>query len=112
MFLSNGFLLAALVIAAKPGTHEVRLGTEWVPLARGPATVSVVSFVPVKSSSPGLTVYGFKLAPDPDCRGEAKERVPQPNARGEWGPYKVPKDRTLCVTTSGGAGGSLRYSAK
>ena len=112
MLLSKGVLAAVLLSAAKAGTHDVRLGTDWVAIARGPATVSVVSFVPVNSNAPGLTVYGFKLAPDAECRGEASERVPQPNAKGGWGPYKLPKDRTLCVTTSGGAGGTLRYSVK
>ncbi len=111
MVLSH--VLAAAVLSAAPkGLHEVKLGVDWVAVARGPATVSVQSFVPVKSTSPGITVYGFKLAPDASCRGETPDRVPQPDPAGKWGPFEVPKDRTLCVTSSAASGGVLKYSVK
>ena len=111
MLLSH-VIAAALLSAAPKGTHEVRLGVEWVPLARGPATVWVRSFTPTRSSYPGITVYGFKLAPDAACRGETADPVPQPDPAGKWGPFEVPKDRSLCVTTSAASGGVLRYSVK
>ncbi len=105
-------MIVLLLAAGSKGTHEVRLGVDWVPLARGPATVSVVSFAPAPSRSPGVTVYGFKLAPDAACRGETRDPLPQPDARGRWGPFSVPKDRTLCVTTSAASGGTLAYSVR